>query len=102
MYVWDVVYEDGTTVSFPQRYGVETAPWITDAKPHGISRAALAWTVPAKEQGKSVQLFTVQWNNPNPDKKIKELVLRLGKHGDWFGWPVVLGVSAAQAKGESK
>ena len=33
---------------------------------------------------------------------VAKLVFPLGKHGDWFGWPVVLGVSAAQAKGESK
>ena len=99
MYVYDIVYADGAKVSFPQRYGVETAPWLTDRKVHGLSRAALAWTAPAKEKGKSAQLFSVQWNNPSPEKEIKEIVLRFGKHGDWFGQPILLGVTAANRKG---
>ena len=100
MYVYDIVYADGSKVAFAQHYGVETTPWLTDRKPHGISKAALAWTAPAKEAGKHAQLFSVQWNNPTPDKEIKEIVLRLGKHGDWFGRPIVLGITAATLKGE--
>ena len=98
VFVYDIVYEDGTKAEFPQRYGVETAPWITDGKPHGLANAMLAWTVPAKEEGKNVQLFSVQWNNPAPEKGIKEIVLRSGRHGDWFGWPVLLGISAASRR----
>jgi len=100
MYVYDIVYEDGTKVEFEQRYGVETAPWLTEKKPHGLSRASLAWTAGAKEEGKHVQLFSVQWNNPTPDKPIKEIVLRYGRHGDWFGHPILLGVTAARLKAE--
>jgi len=100
MYVYEIVYEDGSKAEFEQRYGVETAPWITDGRPHGLSRARLAWTAPAKEAGKSVQLFSVQWNNPSPGKKIREIVLRYGRHGDWFGHPILLGVTAAKMKGE--
>jgi hypothetical protein len=99
MYVYDIVYDDGSKVSFAQRYGVETAPWLTDRKPHGISKGALAWTAPAREAGKHAQLFSVQWNNPTPEKPIKEVVLRLGRHGDWFGQPILLGVTAAELKG---
>ena len=99
MYVYDIVYADGSKAEFAQHYGTETSPWLTDGKPHGTSKAMLAWTAPAKEAGKKAQLFSVQWNNPSPDKEIKEIVLRLGKHGDWFGHPIVLGITAATLKG---
>lgn len=48
---------------------------------------------------KYAKLFSVQWNNPTPEKPIKEVVLRLGRHGDWFGQPILLGVTAAELKG---
>ena len=100
LFVYDIVYEDGTKASFEQRYGVQVGPWITDRPPAGISGATLAWTVPAKEQGKHVQLFSAQWNNPSPEKEIREIVLRYGQHGSRFGTPVLLGVTAAKERGE--
>lgn len=86
-----VHYADGVDETVDVRYGLGADHWRQE-NPKGLLNAALAWAV----DGAAV--YSMQWNNPYPDKKIVSIDLRYETGtGNRYGAPVVLGISTGKA-----
>lgn len=90
-------YGDGTTETVPVTLGRGIAPWLQD-DPRSLPDAALAWSAPAKQGGKTVAVYSFQWTNPNPGKPLQSVSLEYAGDGPKWGTPVLLGITAAEAR----
>jgi len=67
-----VRYADGTEVRIPIIYGEDVRDWWRSSDPAKPSRGKLAWagTNAAAGEGDEIRLFSSEWKNPHPDKRV--------------------------------
>lgn len=68
---YDLVYEDGTVVPVPVRYGIDIGNWW---KPEPLSNARLAWA-DYNPVGRLVGVWRMSVANPHPQKTLKSIAL---------------------------
>jgi hypothetical protein len=90
-----VHYADGTTAEAQVVYSKGIGAWATPT-PKALQNAALAWTAPLKDarRGEKVGLYSMQWNNPNPDKVITSIDIVNREKGS-YGAPALFAVTTA-------
>jgi hypothetical protein len=66
-------YEDGSTVELPVKYGVHVRDWWAFG-PSEVSEGKVAWT--GRNQQSAIRLYSLTWENPSPDKVVKEIDCR--------------------------
>jgi hypothetical protein len=67
-----VHYDDKTDESIPLVYGEHVRDWWTTSDPGDVTKGKLVWT--GKNQaGGDVRLFSLEWKNPHPEKKVVSL-----------------------------
>jgi len=83
-----IQYEDGSEAKEPIVCGVNVRNWIG----MGITpQAAVAWRGKTPH-GETVELLATSWENPHPEKSVKNLVMRT--KGDHWAAPFCLAVTA--------
>jgi hypothetical protein len=90
-----VTYADGSTAKVPvyAEIGVDD---YKQKSPQALPDAQIAWTKPYAGTDFSAVAYSMQWNNPSPEKIIKTIDLVYGP--DRRGTPALLAVTAAQAR----
>ena len=92
LFQYVIHYADNSSETVDVRYGLGVEHWRQE-EPKGLREAALAWA----SEGAAV--YSLQWNNPHPDKTIARIDLRYEpKTGNRYGTPVVLGISTAESR----
>ena len=88
-------YADGTTEKAPV-YSEISVDDYKQAAPAALPGAQIAWTKPYGTTGQSAVAYSMQWNNPHPDKVIATIDFVYGP--DRRGVPALLAVTAAKAQ----
>jgi len=90
-----VRYADGTSADVRVVYSMDIGPWATP-EPRALPNGALAWAAPLKDarNGEKAAVYSMQWNNPNPDKDIASIDIVNREKGS-YGAPAVFAVTAA-------
>lgn len=73
---WRVHYQDGSTVEFPLRHGLDVSGWKRrTTAPAVAGERTPAWTAPwpAPDGDTMVRLYKLAWNNPRPDAPVQSL-----------------------------
>jgi len=86
-------YADGSSVDVPILLGqnIEQYKQVT---PHALPGAQIAWLRKYDGADVTAVAYSMQWNNPTPDKTIATIDLLYGK--DKRGVPALLAISAAK------
>ncbi len=66
-------YEDGSTAELPIKYGVHVRDWWAFGASE-VSEGKVAWT--GRNQQSNLRLYSLTWENPSPDKVVKEIDCR--------------------------
>ena len=90
-----VTYADGTTVKVPI-YAEISVDDYKQQTPTALPGAQIAWTKPYAGTPYSAVAYSMQWNNPFPDKVIGTVDLVYGP--DRRGVPALLALTAASAR----
>ncbi|MDQ2800406.1 MAG: hypothetical protein M3Y13_12285 [Armatimonadota bacterium] len=90
-----ITYADGSTVKVPI-YAEISVDDYKQQMPAALPGAQIAWTKPYAETPYSAVAYSMQWNNPSPEKVIKTIDLIYGP--DKRGVPALLAVTAARAE----
>ncbi len=70
-------YADGTEIVVPVRYRREIGPWIDENRPETNAYARIAWQAAASAGEGYISVYSMQWNNPEPQKEITTIDIRL-------------------------
>jgi beta-galactosidase len=73
---YEIVYEDGSKVTVPVVYGDDISSWKA-AKQMPLPNAPLGW-VGEQADGEQSAVWIMEWKNPNPEKSVKSVSLRVG------------------------
>jgi RNA polymerase sigma factor (sigma-70 family) len=67
-----VRYDDGTKTRVPIIYGEDVRDWWRSGDPAEPSRGVLAWAGKNEAAGEDdeIRLFSSEWTNPHPDKRV--------------------------------
>ncbi len=89
-------YADGSSVKVPVTYAKDIGPWY-EAEPKAFANAPIAWVgeLPKARKGEKSIVYTMQWNNPSPDKAVKSIDI-VGKDKGKHGAPAVFAITAAR------
>lgn len=93
---YTVHYSTGKVISVPVKWKHGIGSWYQTI-PEPFKNAAVAWStdIPDNGQGQKAVLFSMQWNNPNPELKIESVDMVQGKDGSKWGSPALLAITAA-------
>jgi hypothetical protein len=93
-----VHYADGTAETVPVSSETDIDNYRQE-KPLALPGAALAWTRPYAGTPFSAVAYSMQWNNPHPDREIATIDMAYGKDSS-RGVPALLAVTAASVAGK--
>jgi beta-galactosidase len=71
-----VHYADDTTARIPIVYGEDVRDWWVNPARSELKRAKPAWTgtnAPAEANMAQIRLYSVAWENPHPEKKVRTI-----------------------------
>ena len=74
-----VHYIDGKTAEIPIEYGIQLRDWWAEPNQAEVPGGDIAWVGSNRAsaaQGRSIQLYHLQWDNPRPDTLIAHIDLR--------------------------
>ncbi len=89
-----VHYADQSRVVVPVIYMRNIGPWLFKGEAEPLAGAALAWSGAGRKPGVSVGIYSMQWNNPHPDKIIKSIDI-IGRDNGRYGAPAVFAITTA-------
>jgi beta-galactosidase len=95
--LWNYVvrYADGKTLRVPVVYGRDVDHYV-QTEPKGLKGAALAWAAAfPKDPANSAALWSMQWNNPRAEVKIRSVTMQA--QNTRYANGVLLAVTAATA-----
>ncbi len=96
-----VHYADGSNLVIPVRYRREIGPWIGEELPESNAYARVAWRAAAGKGKGYLAVYSMQWNNPEPNKEIATIDIRLPKgtkNLEQYGAPAIFAISVATSK----
>jgi hypothetical protein len=90
-----VHYADGTSADAQVLYSKDIGNWATP-DPKALQNAALAWVapLPGARNAEKAAVYSMQWNNPNPDKVIVTIDIVNREKGS-YGAPAVFAITSA-------
>jgi beta-galactosidase len=91
-------YADGETTTVPVHSETDVDNYRQET-PRPLPGAQIAWVRPYPGTKFSAVAYSMQWNNPHPEKEIATIDLVHGKDGS-RGVPALLAVTAASAEGK--
>ncbi|MGO9115205.1 MAG: glycoside hydrolase family 2 TIM barrel-domain containing protein [Thermoguttaceae bacterium] len=91
-----VHYADGSQTSAPVFSQIGVDHYRQDS-PRALPEAQIAWTKPYEGTSSTAVAYSMQWNNPHPEKDIATLDVAIGPDSS-RGVPAVLAVTAASAE----
>jgi len=89
-------YATGQSVEIPVKWKHGVDSWHMQ-KPEPVQNASVAWAadIPDGGEGEKAALYSMQWNNPNPNLEITSVDMVQGKDGAKWGSPALLAITAA-------
>jgi hypothetical protein len=100
VWTYTVHYQDGKSEVVPVRYLDGTGPWLS-ADPRGLPHAVVAWSAgtAADPAAPHAVVYQMQWTNPRPEVGITTIDVGYDAAvGNQYGVPVVLAITAADAR----
>ncbi len=91
-----VHYANGQQTIVPVVWRSGVGPWVSKA-PAALPAAAIAWTGPLSDDEQAA-VYSMQWNNPDPDVPIQSIDIVSSPDGPKWGAPAVFAITTARAQ----
>jgi beta-galactosidase len=98
LFHYTVHYGDGSQAIVPVVSQIGVDNYRQDA-PHGLPEAQIAWSKAYEGTGSVAVAYSMQWNNPHPEKEIATIDVAYGADSS-RGVPAVLAITAASGAGQ--